>query len=118
MVQFDRPPLVRRQAGQGLGQAGQLLVPLGRLRGRGLVRFQTRRQAGRRLVKGRFQGALQPHVPAAGAELPCGVRQGTRENLPQPRRQFGLAAAAELAPPGVGLQQRLLHEVGGVELAP
>ncbi len=44
------------------------------------------------------------------------VQQDVREDLPQPRSQLGLGAAAELGEITHGFEQGLLDDVGGIEL--
>ena len=59
---------------------------------------------------------LSPHVPLGSPQIPDSIRQVVSEDLAQPggllRRILG-APVARL----VRLQQRLLHNVGGIELA-
>src|SRR5262249_36967319 len=64
----------------------------------------------------RLQGAFAADVAFGPAQVADGVGHHPSQDLPQPGRLFGRALAAELLPRRVGLEQRLLHQVGWVEL--
>src|SRR5262249_36981284 len=72
----------------------------------------------RRLVEGGLQRAFAGHVAPGPAEAAERVRQRTGEQAAQPGQELAVAPAAELVALAVGLQQRLLDHVGGVELGP
>src|SRR5262249_18668184 len=99
------------------GQAQQVLLPRRLAAGRGLLGGQQRLQAGRRLVHGLGQGPLAGDVAGLGAQAAGLVGQGVGQRPPQPGGQAGVGGAAELVAGLVGLQQGVLHDVAGVELA-
>jgi hypothetical protein len=118
VMQLQRYPLGFREQGQGFGQAEELLVVVGLLARRGLLGRQPGLQPGRGLGQGRLQGALPGHVAPGPVQVAAGVGQVAGQDLAQPGGQLGLGLAPELRQGLVGLQQRLLDQVGGVQLGP
>jgi hypothetical protein len=110
--QFHGGALVFGQAGQGVGQAQQFLLPDGRLAGGGVIGRQPLLQAAGGLV----QRPLQVEVAPLAGEAADRAGQGVEEDLPQPGRPLSFGAAAELVLRLVRLEQRLLDDVGGVQL--
>ena len=69
-------------------------------------------------VEGVLDLALQAHIAPLGAEVAAQqVGQVAGQDLPQPADELGLAAPAEAREVLVRLQERLLDEVGGIDLA-
>ena len=67
--------------------------------------------AGRGLLDRRLQGPLQRDVPLLPGEPAERLGQLVRQDLAEPGGQLGVRGAAELVPPVVGLQERLLDDV-------
>jgi hypothetical protein len=86
------------------------------LRAGGVTGLAEPLQTHRGLLQGRRQRAFQARVPLGSAQRPPGVGHIVNQHLPQPGGQLLLAPAAELVVLAAGFQQRLLHDVGGVEL--
>src|SRR5262249_1604827 len=84
---------------------------------RRLLGGQPALQARGRLVQRRLQRLLACHVALGPAEGAQRIRQCTGQQLAEPCQQLLGRAAAKLVALAVGLQQGLLGEVGGVELA-
>ena len=78
-------------------------------------RAELARGFGERLVERDLAADVAPQRAGKVAHL---VEQDMRQDLPQPGRQLGLGAAAELAIAPDGLEQRLLHDIRRVELGP
>ena len=116
VVQLHDPPLVLRQTGEGLGEPQQLLAADGPLARRGLVGREQALQPGRGALQLGLQGSLPPGVARLGLEPPGRRRQGVRQDGAEPGQPLAFGPAPELVPPLVGLQDRLLDDVGGVEL--
>ena len=111
----QRLPLRLREFGQSVRQAHGLLVVLRLLAGGGLPGGQPAAQPGRGLVQGGVQGALAVHVTAAAVQGPVGVGQVAGQGAAEPGCPLRVGGAAEAVAVPVGLQQGLLHQVGGVQ---
>ena len=70
-----------------------------------------------RLLELDLQGTLPAGVARLGVEPSSRPRQGIRQDRAQPGQPFGLRPAPELGPPLMGVEDRLLDNVGGVQLA-
>ena len=119
MLPLHGPPLVLGQLRQGGRQSEGLLVPVG--------------PVARRRVRGRQPGLPAATTPRPSSSSMARSRRTSRLTRPRPRRASAISQAsrrrsqpassaavgpAELVPLAVGLQQGLLHEVGGVEPGP
>jgi hypothetical protein len=111
------------------GVAGEQFLPVGRLPGFGgtqelgddaIQALLARHRATLfpQAIERRFQRLLAGHVPLVPAEVTHGVDQVPRQDLPQPGRPFAVVVPAKLVTCLVRLEQRLLDDVRGIELAP
>ena len=90
----------------------------GPLAGCALGRRQALVQDARGLRQLVRQLPLQADVAAAGAAVaPHQVGEPPRQDLLQPAHQFGLRGPAEPGEMAVRFQERVLNEVGGIDLA-
>ena len=79
----------------------------------------TNRPSAARTAQRLLQGNLPANVALLGAGIAAKlVSQHVGQDLPQPGQQLGLGAAAKMGQVAAGLQERLLHDIRGVELAP
>ena len=108
--------IVGGESFQRIGQEHRLLAADGACAGaRGGGGGQRRLDVEARPVERRLQRFLATDVAAPGPVVLGLVGQGPDEDLPEPADQLGLAAAEELGELAMGLQVRLLDQVGGVE---
>jgi hypothetical protein len=115
VMQLDHPPLIFRQPGQGGGKSQQFLAANGSLARRSLVGGEQALQPRRQFEVAR-QGALPTDVPCPRLEPTGGRGQNVRQDGPEPGQLLGLGCATELPLGFVGLQNRLLDDVGGIQL--
>ena len=119
VLEQQRLALRLGQLGQGLHQQHRLLVPLGPLAGRRLLGGQPGVEPGGGLLDRLLERAFQRHVATAAAVVADGVGQGAGEDPPEPGRQLGRGPSPRNCAEGlVRLQERLLHDVGRIQLAP
>lgn len=118
VVGFQRRPLGRRQGEDGLGQGQQPFMAIRRLAGRGSRRGQPLLQVRCRVLQSRVQRAFARHVTFGRPQPFDLVCQIAGQRLPQPGHLLAGLQAGHLGRVLVGLQQRLLHDAGQVNLAP
>ena len=115
-VQDDRVALGLGEPLDGVGDAAGAFVGLGLAARSGVVPGKPAVESTRRLLDELLQRAFAVDVAPGAAEVAGGVRQDARQDLSEPAGEFGIVRSPELLLGLVGLQERLLDEVGGVEL--
>ena len=114
MPEFQRRALVLGEGRHRLDHLHQPLLPDDLLARRGRLGVEPSVEPRRRLL----DGLLQRERPLGPSAAPAaeGVGDLAGEDRPEPGEVLGLGRAAELVSPLVGLQERLLDDVGGVDL--
>ena len=115
-MQLHDPPLVLRQPGEGVGEPQQLLAADGPLARGGLVGREQSLQSGGRTLQLGLQRSLPAGIARLGVEPADRGRQGVRQDGAEPGQPLAFGPAPELVPPLVGVEDRLLDDVGGVQL--
>jgi hypothetical protein len=105
----------RRWVDQRLKASSAASRPLARRR---LFGGEPRFEPGRGLLDRPLQRAFECHIPPAAAMGAHRVGQRTGQDLPQPGGQLSRTLASKLVEGLMRLEQRLLHQVGRVKLAP
>jgi hypothetical protein len=83
-----------------------------------IVGQPTRLPISQTSVHGGFQGLLARDISFRATLAPVSIRNAAGEHLTEPGGQLSLAFAVELAALPMGFQERLLHDVRHIELAP
>ena len=113
-MQFNDEPLLVGQLGEGAGELKQLFLVADAFAGRRLFGGEPGVQPRRGFVDGLFDGDLNGDLALVFAGH---VDEAVGEDAPQPCGLFGGRAAAKLLAVLVGLDERLLHDVGRIEFA-
>ena len=116
VAQLNDAPLVLRQTGEGLGQPQQLFAADGPPARGGLVGRQQVFQPGRGALELGLQGSLPAGVAHLRIEPSARRRKRVGQDSAKPCQPLAFGSAPELVPSFVGLEYRLLDDVGGVEL--
>ena len=114
-MQLHDPSLVLQQTGEGLGEPQELLAADGPLARGGLVGCEQAFQSGSGAIQLGLQRSLSAGIAGLGAEPSGRGGQGVRQDGAEPGQPLAFGPAPELVPPLVGLQDRLLDDVRGVE---
>jgi hypothetical protein len=116
VMQLHDAPLARRQLGEGGGEPQQLLGADGAFARGGLVGGEQSLQARGRLFEIDLEGTFPSQLACLRVEASDGAGQGIRQDGAEPGEPLGLGLPAELGSALVGLEERLLDDVGGVQL--
>ena len=115
-MQLHDAPLVLRQPGDGVGEPQQLLAADGPLARRRLVGREQAFQPGGRALQLPLQRSFPAGIARLGVEPANRGRQGIGQDRAEPGQPLAFGPAPELAPSLVGVEDRLLDDVGGVQL--